>query len=144
MIFIYFAFIEYFDDAKSRYNLILLSRCYYLVLLGLGNKNSMWTKLESVFPLPKLLETLTQLQMFRRSQNICFLFAIPLTRIINASITEGKYPEIWKCGIVTPVLKKGSSKDKTNYRPVSCLSVLSKVLEKIVCSQVTKFLEDND
>ena len=71
------------------------------------------------------------------------VLAIPLTRIINASITEGKFPEIWKCGIVTPVLKKGSSKDKTNYRPVSCLSVLSKVLEKIVCSQVTKFLEDN-
>ena len=72
------------------------------------------------------------------------VLAIPLTRIINASITEGKFLEIWKCGIVTPVLKKGSSKDKTNYRPVSCLSVLSKVLEKIVCSQVTKFLEDND
>ena len=71
------------------------------------------------------------------------VLAIPLSRIVNASITEGKFLEIWKCGIVTPVLKKGSSKDKTNYRPVSCLSVLSKVLEKIVCSQVTKFLEDN-
>ena len=66
-----------------------------------------------------------------------------LTRIINASISQGKFPEIWKCGIVTPVLKKGSPKDKTNYRPVSCLSVLSKVLEKIVCSQITKFMEDN-
>ena len=49
-----------------------------------------------------------------------------LARIINASVTEGKFPEIWKCGIVTPVLKKGSSKNKT----VSCLPVLSKVLEK--------------
>ena len=66
-----------------------------------------------------------------------------LTRIINASISQGKFPEIWKCGIVTPVLKKGSPKDKTNYRPVSCLSVLSKVIEKIVCSQITKFMEDN-
>jgi hypothetical protein len=33
--------------------------------------------------------------------------------------------------------------DKNNYRPVSRLSVLSKVLEKIVCNQVTDFMEKN-
>ena len=64
------------------------------------------------------------------------VLAIPLTRIINNSIAEGKFPEIWKVGVVTPVLKKGNPFDKNNYRPVSCLSVLSKVLEKIVCDQI--------
>ena len=68
----------------------------------------------------------------------------PLTKIINQSIKEGKFPENWKKAIVTPVLKKGSTKDKNNYRPVSCLMVLSKVLEKVVCSQITDFMEQND
>ena len=84
-------------------------------------------------------DEITQEQMIMGAE----VLAIPLTRIINASITEGKFPDIWKSAVVTPVLKKGSSKDKTNYRPVSCLSVLSKVLEKIVCTQITKFMEDN-
>ena len=35
-------------------------------------------------------------------------------------------------------------KFKNNYRPFSCLSVLSKVLEKIVCDQVTDFMEKNN
>ena len=41
-------------------------------------------------------------------------------------------------------LKKGDPKEKSNYRPVSCLMTASKVMEKIVCIQVTKFLEDNN
>ena len=58
----------------------------------------------------------------------------PLTIIINRSISEGIFPESWKKAIVTPVLKKGSAQEKSNYRPVSCLMVLSKVMEKIICS----------
>ena len=61
----------------------------------------------------------------------------PVTRIINSSIEQGKFPESWKEGVVTPVLKKGSATDKKNYRPITCLSVLSKVLEKIICDQIT-------
>ena len=68
----------------------------------------------------------------------------PLTKIINQSITEGIFPEAWKIAIVTPVLKKGCKTEKSNYRPVSCLMVLSKVLEKVVCGQVTEFMEKND
>ena len=65
----------------------------------------------------------------------------PLTSIINQSISEGKFPEEWKKAIVTPVLKKGSAKDKNNYRPVSCLMVLSKMLEKVVCTQITEYMK---
>ena len=68
---------------------------------------------------------------------------IPLTRIINSSISSGKFPDAWKEAIVTPILKKGTATDKANYRPVSCLNAASKVLEKVVCNQITKFLEDN-
>ena len=68
---------------------------------------------------------------------------IPLTRLINTSISSGKFPESWKEATVTPILKKGKATDKTNYRPVSCLNTASKVLEKVVCNQLTQFMENN-
>ena len=71
------------------------------------------------------------------------MLVIPLTRIINSSINEGKFPDCWKEATVTPILKKGATTDKTNYRPVSCLNTASKVLEKVICNQLTKFMEVN-
>ena len=53
---------------------------------------------------------------------------IPLTRIINSSISTGIVPEKWKEAIVTPILTKGDAKKKENYCPVSCLIVASKVM----------------
>ena len=44
---------------------------------------------------------------------------------------------------MVPILKKGDPKDPKNYRPVSCLAAASKVLEKIVCDQLTRFVETN-
>ena len=45
--------------------------------------------------------------------------------------------------VVVPIPQKGDSNNKANYRPVSCLVTASKVMEKVVSVQVTKFLEDN-
>ena len=42
-----------------------------------------------------------------------------------------------------PILKKGSQTDKNNYRPISILNATSKILEKIVCNQITKHMESN-
>ena len=68
----------------------------------------------------------------------------PLTKIINQSIREGKFPTSWKSAVVTPILKKGSPEQLNNFRPVSCLPAASKVLEIVVCSQLSDFLESND
>ena len=65
----------------------------------------------------------------------------PLTTIINCSIRQGKFPDGWKEAAVTPVLKKGSPKQLNNYRPVSCLPAASKVLEIVICNQLSDFLE---
>ena len=67
----------------------------------------------------------------------------PLTNIINTSIEAGVFPELWKEAIVVPILKKGDAKELSNYRPVSCLPAASKVLEKVVCEQLTRFAEIN-
>ena len=52
----------------------------------------------------------------------------PLTSIINKSIQEGKFPSKWKEAQVTPVLKKGSPSEISNYRPVTNLCSASKIL----------------
>ena len=65
----------------------------------------------------------------------------PLTDVINTSIKAGLFPDLWKEGIVVPILKKGNSKELKNYRPVSCLPAASKVLEAVVCEQLTRHAE---
>ena len=67
----------------------------------------------------------------------------PLVSIINKSITTGTFPNAWKEAIVTPILKKGDAENISNYRPVSCLPAASKLLESVVCNQMSEFLESN-
>lgn len=57
-----------------------------------------------------------------------------ITAIINASLKSGKVPQSFKKAVVTPLLKKASLDPDvlSNYRPVSNLSFISKVLEKVV------------
>jgi hypothetical protein len=68
----------------------------------------------------------------------------PLTLIVNQSIVEGEFPKEWKEAVVTPILKKGNPQLLSNYRPVSCLPAASKVLEIVVCSQLSEYLESNN
>jgi hypothetical protein len=58
--------------------------------------------------------------------------ALPLTKIFNRSIKEGVFPSQWKISSITPILKVGDAHDVANYRPISLLSVFSKVFEKIM------------
>ena len=59
-----------------------------------------------------------------------------ITDIINESITTGIFPMKWKNAIIRPLLKKlGLTLIHSNYRPVSNLPFLSKVVEKVVLDQ---------
>ena len=60
----------------------------------------------------------------------------PLHHIITLSILHSKFPTRWKLSKVIPLHKKGSKLEMKNYRPVTILSPLSKVLEKIVYEQI--------
>uniref|UniRef100_A0A803SUK8 Reverse transcriptase domain-containing protein n=1 Tax=Anolis carolinensis TaxID=28377 RepID=A0A803SUK8_ANOCA len=66
--------------------------------------------------------------------------------IINASLDQGKFPSVLKQAIVRPILKKASldSTILNNYRPISNLPFLGKVLERVVASQLQGFLDDTD
>jgi retron-type reverse transcriptase len=64
--------------------------------------------------------------------------AIPLCFIINCSISSGKFPERWKQSKLVPLHKKGDTHMVENYRPVSNLCVISKVIERVVHDQISK------
>ena len=64
-----------------------------------------------------------------------------LTTIMNTSIVTGNFPTTWKYSIVVPILKTGDVNNPSNYRPISLLPVLSKLLEKIVSAQLSQHLE---
>ena len=53
-----------------------------------------------------------------------------LAKIINLSFTQGKFPSGWKIAKVTPIYKSGTESDPSNYRPISVLPVVSKIIER--------------
>ena len=65
----------------------------------------------------------------------------PLSFIINLSLRQGMVPSEWKVASVTPIHKAGPKNEFENYRPISVLSILSKVLERIVHKQLLTHLE---
>lgn len=67
----------------------------------------------------------------------------PLTYLINLSLTTGVFPDLWKNARICPVYKGGDSTDPSNYRPISILPVISKIIERAVFDQIYPFLNDN-
>ena len=67
-----------------------------------------------------------------------------LCDIITLSITTNVLPEKWKIAQVTPLHKGGVRNDINNYRPISILPTLSKILKKHVVNSLLKFLRDNN
>ena len=67
-----------------------------------------------------------------------------LTRLINLSLYTSTVPKSWKRANVTPVHKKGDKDHVNNYRPISLLPTVSKILEKIVFKHVYNHLLDNN
>nr|XP_061839065.1 uncharacterized protein LOC133621161 isoform X1 [Nerophis lumbriciformis]XP_061839075.1 uncharacterized protein LOC133621161 isoform X1 [Nerophis lumbriciformis] len=65
--------------------------------------------------------------------------------IINSSLSSGIVPVEFKHAVVRPLLKKPSLDPSllSNFRPISNLPYISKILEKVVYSQLLPFLEDN-
>lgn len=69
-----------------------------------------------------------------------------LTQIINLSLSSGSFPDAYKSALVKPLLKKPSldPNELKNFRPVSNLSFVSKIIEKIVLSQLNTHLSANN
>src|SRR4029434_8482172 len=76
----------------------------------------------------------------------CLPSLLPLiAAIIHSSLTTGSFPAPLKTAAVSPILKKPGSDPNNfnNLRPISNLSFISKILEKIVASQLHSHLSQN-
>lgn len=66
----------------------------------------------------------------------------PIEDICNASFSQGVFPELLKLAVIIPVHKKGNTEEISNYRPISMLSVFSKIIEKLMQARVLNFLNN--
>ena len=69
--------------------------------------------------------------------------AKPISYIINLSLMSKQVPTDWKIAQILPVHKNGSITDVSNYRPISILTVISKILGRAVHHQLMAYLERN-
>ena len=67
-----------------------------------------------------------------------------ITLIINTSIVTMVLPKPWKHSIIIPIHKSGDVEEPTNFRPINLLPILSKILEKVISTQLMENLENNN
>jgi hypothetical protein len=72
------------------------------------------------------------------------IIAGPLAHIINLSVIQGIVPDDLKSARVIPLHKKNDKTDVGNYRPVSILCVISKILERVIYDQLEVYLSKNN
>ena len=70
--------------------------------------------------------------------------AKPLLRLINLSLSTGYVPPQITVSKVIPLFKEGSKELFNNYRPIAIVSSVGKLLERVVCEQLTNYLESNE
>ena len=63
-----------------------------------------------------------------------------LTRLFNLSLSSGYFPDAWKMARVVPIPKSTDMSVPSNYRPISILPIISKVLERVVYQYIFQYL----
>ena len=69
------------------------------------------------------------------------VISYPLMLVFNRSLEEGMFPELMKQVDTIPLYKAKSTEDCNNYRPISLLLTISKILEKLVYSRTVTYLD---
>ena len=78
-------------------------------------------------------------------KNFGLLTKRTLLKLFNESWKTGTVPAMWKKSTIIPIHKKGKDKKNPNsYRPISLLSCLGKLQEKVINRRLLSFLEDNN
>ena len=71
-------------------------------------------------------------------------FSIWLSKLVNLCFETGVFPDILKLAKITPLHKKESKLEYLNYRPISILSVFSKIYEKLIYTRIYSYLVKKD
>lgn len=64
----------------------------------------------------------------------------PLTKLVNQCINVGAYPKLLKIQKITPIYKEGDKLKTSNYRPISVLPAINRILERIIYKRLYSFL----
>ena len=72
------------------------------------------------------------------------LIAPHISIIFNSSLANGIFPDDWKSARVTPLFKHCERSDIDNYRPISVISIIGKVFERIIYNQLFAYLSDHN
>lgn len=67
----------------------------------------------------------------------------PITHICNLAFETGVFPSAFKTALIKPIYKSGDKGDVNNFRPISILPTLSKILERVMNERLTSYLERN-
>lgn len=67
-----------------------------------------------------------------------------LAHLFNLSIESGTFPKAWKTAVVIPIHKGAAKNDPSNYRPISLMGNISKLLERIINKRLMTYLENNN
>ena len=71
---------------------------------------------------------------------LCVPDIVPiLIKIYEISLNSGNYPDAWKISYIRPRFKSGSKFDVSNYRPINVTSILSRIMEKIIKTQMFNY-----
>lgn len=71
-------------------------------------------------------------------------FSEIIANLFNKVIETGSYPDILKIAKVSPIFKSGDKSDPSNYRPISTLSIVNKIFEKLLTNRLVNFLCANN
>ena len=66
----------------------------------------------------------------------------PITNYINSSLSTAIFRDELKMAYIVPFLKKNDVNDKTNYRPISLLPLISKIFENVLYQQIEDFANE--
>lgn len=62
-----------------------------------------------------------------------------MSKLFNMSLSTSQFPTLWKCSKVVALFKSGDKCNVTNYRPISVLPTISKILERAVFDQLYSY-----
>ena len=75
---------------------------------------------------------------------LCFDAIGPiLLHLVNVCLTSCDFPDSWKHSVVNPIFKSGDPAVISNYRPISIVPIMAKVVERVVQRQLSAYMSDN-
>ena len=66
-----------------------------------------------------------------------------ILHLVNSCLATSDYPDPWKHSIIHPIFKSGDPSDPSNFRPISIIPIISKVVERVVQRQLYHYLSYN-